>query len=482
MDINVSLNKLKVVGSVLRVPTFEKIEFDSRKVASGDMFVAIVGTASDGHDFIETAIGSGAKMIVCEKMPEKLHDDVSYIQVESSSEALGVLASDYYGNPSSKLKLVGVTGTNGKTTIAGTLYNLTRKLGYKVGLFSTVKVIVDTEVIPATHTTPDPLQLNGYLAKMVDCGCDYCFMEVSSHSVVQNRIAGLTFAGGIFTNITHDHLDFHKTFAEYIKAKQGFFTMLPQSAFAITNIDDRNGEIMYQNSKATKYKYSLLSAADFKARIVEDGFAGMQLDINGSEVWVNFIGKFNAYNLLAVYGTAILLGFDKLEVLKAMSELHPVDGRFEIIRSKEGVTAIVDYAHTPDALQNVISTINEIRCGEGTLITVVGCGGNRDKTKRPEMAAIAAEMSDKLILTSDNPRNENPEDILDDMQKGIEPQWKNRTLRISSREEAIRTACMMAKKGDIILVAGKGHEKYQEIKGVRHHFDDKEVLNNAFNN
>jgi UDP-N-acetylmuramoyl-L-alanyl-D-glutamate--2,6-diaminopimelate ligase len=307
-------------------------------------------------------------------------------------------------------------------------------------------------------------------------------MEVSSHSVVQNRIAGLTFAGGIFTNITHDHLDFHKTFAEYIKAKQGFFTMLPQSAFAITNIDDRNGEIMYQNSKATKYKYSLLSAADFKARIVEDGFAGMQLDINGSEVWVNFIGKFNAYNLLAVYGTAILLGFDKLEVLKAMSELHPVDGRFEIIRSKEGVTAIVDYAHTPDALQNVISTINEIRCGEGTLITVVGCGGNRDKTKRPEMAAIAAEMSDKLILTSDNPRNENPEDILDDMQKGIEPQWKNRTLRISSREEAIRTACMMAKKGDIILVAGKGHEKYQEIKGVRHHFDDKEVLNNAFNN
>jgi UDP-N-acetylmuramoyl-L-alanyl-D-glutamate--2,6-diaminopimelate ligase len=482
MDINVSLNKLKVVGSVLREPAFEKIEFDSRKVAAGDMFVAIVGTASDGHDFIETAIGSGAKMIVCEKMPEKLHDDVSYIQVESSSEALGVLASDYYGNPSSKLKLVGVTGTNGKTTIAGTLYNLTRKLGYKVGLFSTVKVIVDTEVIPATHTTPDPLQLNGYLAKMVDCGCDYCFMEVSSHSVVQNRIAGLTFAGGIFTNITHDHLDFHKTFAEYIKAKQGFFTMLPQSAFAITNIDDRNGEIMYQNSKATKYKYSLLSAADFKARIVEDGFAGMQLDINGSEVWVNFIGKFNAYNLLAVYGTAILLGFDKLEVLKAMSELHPVDGRFEIIRSKEGVTAIVDYAHTPDALQNVISTINEIRCGEGTLITVVGCGGNRDKTKRPEMAAIAAEMSDKLILTSDNPRNENPEDILDDMQKGIEPQWKNRTLRISSREEAIRTACMMAKKGDIILVAGKGHEKYQEIKGVRHHFDDKEVLNNAFNN
>lgn len=482
MDINVSLNKLKVVNSVVRQPKFEKIEFDSRRVGAGDMFVAIVGTSSDGHDFIETAISSGAKMIVCEKMPEKLHDDVSYIQVESSSEALGILASDYYGNPSSKLKLVGVTGTNGKTTIAGTLYNLTRKLGYKVGLFSTVKVIVDTEVIPATHTTPDQLQLNKYLAQMVDCGCDYCFMEVSSHSVVQNRIAGLNFAGGIFTNITHDHLDFHKTFAEYIKAKQGFFNLLPANAFAITNIDDRNGEIMYQNSKAKKYTYSLLSAADFKAKVVEDGFEGMQLNINGDEVWVNFIGRFNAYNLLAIYGTAMLLGFEKMEVLRTMSELHPVDGRFEIIRSKEGVTAIVDYAHTPDALQNVISTINDIRCGSGTLITVVGCGGNRDKTKRPEMAAIAAEMSDKVILTSDNPRNEEPEDILDDMQKGVEPQWKNKVLRITSREEAIRTACMLAQKGDIILVAGKGHETYQEIKGVRHHFDDKEILNNAFNN
>jgi len=482
MNIDNSLNSLKIKKSILRTNEFEKIEFDSRKVTAGDMFVAVVGTVSDGHNYIETAISSGAKIIICEKMPEKLHEDITYIQVESSSEALGILASDYYGNPSSKLKLVGVTGTNGKTTIAGTLYNLTRKLGYKAGLFSTVKVIIDNEVIPATHTTPDQLQLNKFLAQMVECGCDYCFMEVSSHSVVQNRIAGLQFTGGIFTNITHDHLDFHKTFAEYIKAKQGFFTMLPANAFAITNIDDRNGEIMYQNSKARKYKYSLLSAADFKAKIVEDGFEGMQLDINGDEVWVNFIGRFNAYNLLAVYGTAILLGFEKLEILKAMSELYPVDGRFEIIRSKEGVTAIVDYAHTPDALQNVLSTINEIRCGEGCLITVVGCGGNRDKTKRPEMAAIAAEMSDKVILTSDNPRNENPEDILDDMQKGIETQWNKKTLRITNREEAIKTACMMAAKGDIILVAGKGHEKYQEINGVRHHFDDKEILYNTFNN
>ncbi len=482
MNINVSLNNLEIVKSVIKTENFEKIEFDSRKVACGDMFVAVVGTVSDGHDYIETAIEKGAKFIVCERMPEKLHDEISYIQVKSSSKALGVLASDYFGNPSSKLKLVGVTGTNGKTTIAGTLYNLTRKLGYKVGLFSTVKVIVDTEIIPATHTTPDPLQLNGYLAQMVESGCDYCFMEVSSHSVVQNRIAGLQFAGGIFTNITHDHLDFHKTFAEYIKAKQGFFTMLPKNAFAITNIDDRNGEIMYQNSQAQKFTYSLMSGSDFKGKIIESGFEGMQLDINGDEVWVNFIGRFNAYNLLAVYGTAIMLGFNKMEVLKAMSELYPVDGRFEIIRSAEGVTAIVDYAHTPDALQNVISTINDIREGAGTLITVVGCGGNRDKTKRPEMAAIATEMSDKIILTSDNPRNENPEDILDDMQKGVEPQWKNKVLRIANREEAIKTACMLAAKGDIVLVAGKGHETYQEINGVRHHFDDKEILNNTFKN
>lgn len=481
MNVNVSLNNLDVVKSIIKVENFEKIEFDSRKVNDGDLFVAIVGTISDGHDYIETAIEKGARIIVCERMPEKLHEDVSYIQVKSSSRALGFLASDYYGNPSSKLKLVGVTGTNGKTTIAGTLYNLVRKLGYKVGLFSTIKVIVDTEVIPATHTTPDQLQLNSYLAKMVECGCDYCFMEVSSHSVVQNRIAGLQFVGGIFTNITHDHLDFHKTFAEYIKAKQAFFTMLPSTAFALTNIDDKNGEVMYQNSQARKYTYSLMNAADFKCKIVESGFEGMQLEANGSEVWVNFIGRFNAYNLMAIFGTATLLGFDKMEILKAMSELYPVDGRFEIIRSADGITAIVDYAHTPDALQNVISTINDIRCGAGTLITVVGCGGNRDKTKRPEMAAIAADMSDKVILTSDNPRNEKPEDILDDMQKGVEPQLAKKVLRITSREEAIRAACMLAKSGDIILVAGKGHETYQEICGVRHHFDDREVINNAFN-
>lgn len=482
MNINVSLCKLEVVNFIEKVCDYTKIEFDSRKVGAGDLFVAVVGTISDGHDFIEKAIELGASIIVCERLPETLNENVSYLQVKSSSKALGILAADFYGNPSSKLKLVGVTGTNGKTTIAGTLYNLTRKLGYKAGLFSTVKVIVDTEEITATHTTPDPLQLNAYLAKMLAAGCDYCFMEVSSHSVVQNRIAGLQFVGGIFTNITHDHLDFHKTFAEYIKAKQGFFTMLPKTAFAITNIDDRNGEIMYQNSKAQKFTYSLLAGANFKAKIIESGFEGMLLNINGDEVWLNFVGKFNAYNILAVYAAALQLGFAKDEVLRAISDLHPVDGRFEIIRSANGVSAIVDYAHTPDALKNVISTINDIRQGAGTLITVVGCGGNRDKTKRPEMAAIAAEMSDKLILTSDNPRNENPDDILDDMQKGVEPQLSRKVLRITNRQEAIKTACMLAQKGDIILVAGKGHEKYQEINGVKHHFDDKEILNNTFNN
>lgn len=483
MNINVSLDKIGVIKTSLGAGTeFNKIEFDSRKIERGDMFVAIVGTVSDGHDFIEKAIELGASFIVCERMPEVLHENVSYVQVESTSAALGYLASDYYGNPSSKLKLVGVTGTNGKTTIAGTLYNLTKKLGYKVGLFSTIRVIIDTKVIDATHTTPDQLQLNKYLAEMVECGCDYCFMEVSSHSVVQNRIAGLNFVGGMFTNITHDHLDFHKTFAEYIKAKQLFFTHLPKTAFAVTNCDDKNGEIMYQNSPAKKYTYSLMSPSDFRAKIIESHFNGMLLDVDGHEIWVNFIGKFNAYNLLAIYSAAVLLGFDKEEVLRTMSELHPVDGRFEIIHSADGKTAIVDYAHTPDALENVLNTINDIRCGKGTLITVVGCGGNRDKTKRPEMAEIAANLSDKLILTSDNPRFEDPEDILNDMEVGIKPQWKSKTLRISNRAEAIRTACMLAGKDDIILVAGKGHEKYQDIQGVKHHFDDKEILNETFNN
>ncbi len=459
---------------------FVNIVQDSRKVVAGDLFVAIPGTLSDGHKYISQVVDNGAKVIICEQMPEKTSENVFYVCVKSSSKALGILASAYYGNPSSKLKLIGVTGTNGKTTIASTLFNLVRELGYKAGLISTIEVIIEKKAIPATHTTPDQLNLNKFLSEMVDEGCDYCFMEVSSHSVIQNRIAGLEFTGGIFTNITHDHLDFHVTFKEYIRAKQMFFDMLPAAAFALTNADDKNGNIMIQNSAAKKYSYSLKSASDFKARILENHFDGMLLKLNDHELWSTFIGKFNAYNILAVYSTAMLCGFTSNEVLMAISKLKPVEGRFETLYSPAGITAIVDYAHTPDALENVLSTINEIRQGAGNLITVVGAGGDRDKTKRPKMAEIAAELSNKVILTSDNPRTEDPEAILDDMQVGINIVNKRKTLRISNRAEAIRTACMMAIAGDVILVAGKGHEKYQDINGVKHHFDDKEVLNETF--
>lgn len=459
---------------------FLKIEFDSRKVSTNDLFFAIPGTIADGHKFIDTAIEKGANTIVCEVLPENIKDNINYIVVEDSSKALGIIAAEYYDNPSKKLKLIGVTGTNGKTTIATTLYNLVRGLGYKAGLVSTIQIVIENKCIPATHTTPDPIQLNYYLNEMVVNGCDYCFMEVSSHSTIQNRIAGLIFCGGIFTNITHDHLDFHKTFKEYIKAKQLFFDQLPKGSFALTNIDDKNGEIIIQNTKAKKYTYSLKSASDFKVRVLESHLDGMLLKIDNKEVWTNFIGLFNAYNLLAVYSTAILCELNEDEVLLALTKLMPVEGRFETIRSENGITAIVDYAHTPDALENVLSTINNIRNGAGKIITVVGAGGDRDKTKRPEMASIAAELSDKVILTSDNPRTENPEAILDDMQAGINIVQKKKTLRITNRAEAIRTACFMAERNDVILVAGKGHEKYQEINGVRQHFDDKEIIINTF--
>ncbi|MDD3860241.1 MAG: UDP-N-acetylmuramoyl-L-alanyl-D-glutamate--2,6-diaminopimelate ligase [Bacteroidales bacterium] len=477
MNIKEYINQIGTIKSILNNDgEFKNLNFDSRKISDGDLFVAIRGTVSDGHNFIQTAIDNGAKVIVCEELPKKHNSNISYIQVKESSKSLGILSSEYYGNPSSRIKLVGVTGTNGKTTIASTLFNLVRELGFTAGLISTIEVKINDDSFPATHTTPDQLSLNKFISDMVNTGCEYCFMEVSSHSIVQNRIAGLTFIGGIFTNITHDHLDFHKTFKEYINAKQVFFTQLSSEAFAITNSDDKNGQVMLQNSSAKKYTYSLHTASDFKIKILESHFDGMLINLDGHEIWTNFIGKFNAYNLLAIYSTAILCNLDKQETLIALSKLKPVEGRFDAIHSTNGITAIVDYAHTPDALQNVLSTINEIRQGNGQLITVVGAGGDRDKTKRPEMAYIAAELSTRLILTSDNPRTEDPEAILDDMQAGITAIQKKKTLRISSRAEAIRTACIMSNPGDIILVAGKGHEKYQDINGVKHHFDDKEIL------
>lgn len=472
---------LKPVDSIINNSLeFEKPEFDSRKVAKNDIFVAIVGNITDGHNFIGKAIEQGAAIIVCEKMPIEISAKVSYILVNSSSQALGVIASEYYGNPSKKLKLIGVTGTNGKTTIATSLYNLSKILGYKAGLLSTIKVIVNDKSVDATHTTPDQITINKNLNDMVSEGCEYCFMEVSSHSTVQNRIYGLSFCGGVFTNITHDHLDFHKTFSEYIKAKQKFFEWLPQSAFALTNDDDRNGQIIIQNTKAKRLSYSLNSISDYKAKIIESHFDSTFLNINNNEIWTTFVGRFNAYNLLAVYATAVLAGMDEQEALTGISLLKPVEGRFESLKSNSGISAIVDYAHTPDAVKNVLTTIADVLNGEGKIITVIGAGGDRDTSKRPEMAAIAAEMSDKVILTSDNPRTENPEKILDDMAVGINIAQKRKTIRITDRAEAIRTACMLAQPGDVILVAGKGHEKYQEINGVRHHFDDKEILLETF--
>ena len=456
------------------------VNIDSRRIKAGHLFVAIRGTQVDGHQFIDKAIELGADAVLCEELPEKLSGHVTYVQVESTEDAVGKVATLFYGNPSHKLKLVGVTGTNGKTTIATLLYNMFRKFGYKVGLLSTVCNYIDDVEVPADHTTPDPIELNELLAKMVEAGCEYAFMECSSHAIHQKRIGGLKFAGGLFTNLTRDHLDYHKTFENYRNAKKAFFDGLPKDAFAITNADDKNGMIMVQNTKATVKTYSIRSMADFRARILECHFEGMYLEIDGREVGVQFIGKFNVSNLLAVYGAAIMLGKKPEDILLVLSTLHSVSGRLEPIHSPEGFTAIVDYAHTPDALANVLNAIHEVLDGKGHVITVCGAGGNRDKGKRPLMAQEAVRQSDKVIITSDNPRFEDPQEIINEMLAGLNEQQMRKVISIVDRKEAIRTACMMAQKGDVVLVAGKGHENYQEIKGVKHHFDDKEVLHEIF--
>jgi len=453
---------------------------DSREVTAGSLFVAVRGTHIDGHEFIAKAIEAGAVAVICEKLPSAVAEKITFIVVRDSSVAIGKAASSFYGNPSSRLRLTGVTGTNGKTTIATLLYNMFEALGYKCGLMSTVVNYVHLRTYPATHTTPDPVHLNRMLAEMVEEGCEYAFMEVSSHSIDQNRIAGLSFSGGIFTNLTHDHLDYHLTFDNYLTAKKKFFDNLPHTAFALTNIDDRNGRVMLQNTKASKHFYSTRSMAEFKAVIIEQGFEGMLLKINGNEVWTRFLGDYNASNLLAVYGASILLGATREDVLRILSTLVPVAGRMEVIRSGNGITGIVDYAHTPDAVQNVIEAVNRTRKGAERLIVVVGAGGDRDTTKRPVMARIAAEGADRVILTSDNPRSEDPEKILDDMEAGIDDDGRAKMIRITNRAEAIKAAVMLASAGDIIIVAGKGHETYQEVAGVRSHFDDREELRKAF--
>ncbi len=454
----------------------KSICFDSRKVESGSVFVATRGTVSDGHSFIETAILKGAHTIVCEEFPSTLTDNINYIRVNNSSRALGFIASNFFDHPSKKIKLVGITGTNGKTTIATLLYKLFRALGNNVGLISTVENKINDEIIPSTHTTPDVLSINELLQKMIAKGCDYCFMEVSSHATVQERIAGLSFVGGVFSNITHDHLDFHKTFDEYIKAKKYFFDQLPKSSFALTNADDKRGAVMLQNTSAYKKSYALLTMADFKGKVIENQFSGLLLNIDNQDVWFKMVGSFNAYNILAVYGTAILLEQDKLKVLTILSALDGAEGRFEYIISANGTIGVVDYAHTPDALKNVLQTIQNIRTGNERIITIVGCGGDRDKTKRPIMAEVACKLSDKTILTSDNPRSEDPSEIIKEMEAGISITNRNKTISIVDRREAIKTACHLANAGDIILLAGKGHEKYQEIAGVKYPFDDKSVL------
>ena len=456
------------------------VNIDSRKIANGHLFIAMKGTQVDGHQFIGKAIELGAVAVLLEDMPDTLNKNVTYVQVESTEKTAGEVATLFYGDPSHKLKLVGVTGTNGKTTIATLLYNMFRKFGYKVGLLSTVCNYIDDVEVPADHTTPDPIELNELLAKMVEAGCEYAFMECSSHAIHQKRIGGLKFAGGLFTNLTRDHLDYHKTFENYRNAKKAFFDGLPKDAFAITNADDKNGMIMVQNTKATVKTYSIRTMADFRARILECHFEGMYLEIDGREVGVQFIGKFNVSNLLAVYGAAIMLGKKPEDILLVLSTLHSVSGRLEPIHSPEGFTAIVDYAHTPDALANVLNAIHEVLDGKGHVITVCGAGGNRDKGKRPLMAQEAVRQSDKVIITSDNPRFEDPQEIINEMLAGLNEQQMRKVISIVDRKEAIRTACMMAQKGDVVLVAGKGHENYQEIKGVKHHFDDKEVLHEIF--
>ncbi len=470
----------EIVGSTN--VAISSVTFDSRQVKKDSLFIATKGTAVDGHNFIDKAIESGAAAVVCEELPADQKENITYVKVLNSSEALGYIACNYYDNPSEKLKLVGITGTNGKTTTVTLLFNLFRGLGYNVGLLSTVENKINNTVIPSTHTTPDALKLNELLATMVEQGCQYAFMEVSSHAIVQHRITGIHFAGAAFSNITHDHLDYHKTFDEYIRAKKMFFDNLQDDAFALTNKDDRNGMVMLQNTKAKKYTYGLKSVADFKCRVVENHLNGLLLNIDNQEVWVKLIGSFNAYNVLTVYAISQLLKQDKTQVLTTLSNLNSVEGRFQYVKSKTGVVAIVDYAHTPDALKNVLETIKDIRSGNEQVITLAGCGGDRDAAKRPIMAQIACEYSDKVILTSDNPRTENPEEILNQMQAGINPVNAKKTLRISDRKEAIRTAVAFAKEGDIILIAGKGHEKYQEINGVKHPFDDFEIVKELLNN
>lgn len=452
------------------------LHFDSRKVDTNDVFVAIRGTQSDGHDFIETALTLGATAIVCDTFPDEIRNGVTYIQVRDTNKALAFMAANYYDNPSRNLKLVGITGTNGKTTVASLLYQLFKKAGYKVGLLSTVKILVDETEFKATHTTPDSITINKYLKQMNDAGVEFCFMEVSSHGVHQKRTEGLTFAGGVFTNLSHDHLDYHNTFAEYRDVKKSFFDSLPKAAFSLVNIDDKNGMVMLQNTQSRKLTYALKTYADYRAQILENQLSGLLLKIDDQEVWTRLIGSFNAYNLLAIYGAAIELGLDKLEVLRLLSELESVSGRFQFIVSQGNITAIVDYAHTPDALENVLNTINDIRTKNEQLITVVGCGGDRDKAKRPLMADIASTLSTKVILTSDNPRSEDPYDIIAEMEAGVQPQHYKKTIATSDRKQAIKIACQLAGPNDIILIAGKGHENYQEIKGIKHPFDDMQTV------
>jgi len=468
-EILVNCNLLEIEGD--KDLDIQGITFDSRKVEPSTLFFAVKGTQVDGHDYIDKAIGKGATAIVCEKMPSQKTDGVTYIKVDNSAYVLGVGASNFFGNPSEKLRLVGVTGTNGKTTIATLLYRLFTDAGYTCGLLSTIENIVNRDAIPSTHTTPDPIELNALLHQMVEKGCEYAFMEVSSHSVAQERIAGLRFAGGIFTNLTHDHLDYHKTMANYRNAKKKFFDDLPATAFALTNLDDKNGAFMLQNTRAKKLSYALKHDADFKGIVMESHFDGMLLKVNGTEVFTQLVGGFNASNLLAIYGAALALGFNKEELLVEISKLRGANGRFDMVHSESGIVGIVDYAHTPDALENVLETINEVRCRKE---------GNRDATKRPEMAAVAVKLSDRVILTSDNPRNEDPDEIIRQMKAGVADADRGKVLSITNRREAIRTAVALAKKGDIILLAGKGHENYQEINGVKNHFDDKEVLSEAF--
>ncbi|MGC1473577.1 MAG: UDP-N-acetylmuramoyl-L-alanyl-D-glutamate--2,6-diaminopimelate ligase [Psychroserpens sp.] len=473
-DILYKVNINAVVGSTSI--DVNNLHFDSREISNNDVFVAIRGNSVDGHDYIETAINKGATAVICEEIPSQLRDATTYVEVENTSQALAFLAANFYGNPSENLRLVGVTGTNGKTTIVTLLYQLFKKAGYKVGLLSTVKIMVDTIEYKATHTTPDSLSINKYLKLMNDVGVEFCFMEVSSHGIHQHRTDGLHFEGGIFTNITHDHLDYHNTFAEYRDVKKSFFDHLPKTAFALVNIDDKNGLVMMQNTKAKKYTYALKTYADYKAQILENEFSGLLLKLNDSELWTKLIGSFNAYNVTAIYGAAELLGLEKVEVLRLISSLESVSGRFQYLISEEKVTAIVDYAHTPDALKNVLETINTIRTKNEELITVVGCGGDRDKTKRPKMGHIASALSTKVIFTSDNPRSEVPETIIEEIETGVEPQNFKRTMSIVDRRQAIKTACQLAKPNDIILIAGKGHEAYQEVKGQRTDFDDYKIV------